>query len=144
MDLEDNGSRARYLIRDRDGRFSGLFDAALADAGIDIILSISAWSPATMSWEARREAQTQYSAGTGFTSIRQVDLPRLDADDEGIPVAGGERHLRIRTAGVAQAYRTVHTGHFDAVVLLVAALAAPPHRRAAIDHDERASLSSAA
>jgi putative transposase len=39
MDLEDAGIRARFLIRDRDGKFSGLFDAIVADAGIKVVLS---------------------------------------------------------------------------------------------------------
>jgi putative transposase len=39
MDLEDASSRARFLIRDRDGKFPGLFDAVLNDAGIEIVLS---------------------------------------------------------------------------------------------------------
>ncbi|WP_328418398.1 integrase core domain-containing protein [Micromonospora sp. NBC_00389] len=39
IDLEDNGSRARFMIRDRDGKFPDLFDAILADAGIDVVLS---------------------------------------------------------------------------------------------------------
>jgi putative transposase len=39
MDLEDAGSRARFLIRDRDGKFPGLFDTILADAGIKVVLS---------------------------------------------------------------------------------------------------------
>lgn len=39
MDLEDAESRARYIIRDRDGRFPELFDVVLCDAGIKIILS---------------------------------------------------------------------------------------------------------
>jgi putative transposase len=39
MDLEDTGCRARYLIRDRDGKFPQLFDVTLADAGIEIVLS---------------------------------------------------------------------------------------------------------
>lgn len=39
MGLEDVGCLARYLIRDRDGRFPTLFDAILADAGIDVIPS---------------------------------------------------------------------------------------------------------
>jgi len=39
MDLEDAGSRARFLIRDRDGKFPALFDALLKDAGIEVVLS---------------------------------------------------------------------------------------------------------
>jgi putative transposase len=39
MDLEDAGCRARYMIRDRDGKFPALFDAILADAGIDIVIT---------------------------------------------------------------------------------------------------------
>src|SRR5260370_2716135 len=39
MDLEDAGSRARFLIRDRDGKFPALFGAILADAGIETVLS---------------------------------------------------------------------------------------------------------
>jgi putative transposase len=39
MDLEDTGCRARFMIRDRDGKFPELFDAVLADAGIDVVLS---------------------------------------------------------------------------------------------------------
>jgi putative transposase len=39
MDLEDAGSRAKYLIRDRDGKFPALFDAVLADLGISVVLS---------------------------------------------------------------------------------------------------------
>ncbi|GAA2264132.1 MULTISPECIES: integrase core domain-containing protein [Kitasatospora] len=39
MDLEDAGCRARYIIRDRDGKFPELFDAVLKDAGIQVVLS---------------------------------------------------------------------------------------------------------
>ena len=39
MDLEDTGCRARFLIRDRDGKFPELFDTVLADSGIDVVLS---------------------------------------------------------------------------------------------------------
>ena len=39
MDLQDAGSRARFLIRDRDAKFPGLVDAILADAGIETVLS---------------------------------------------------------------------------------------------------------
>jgi putative transposase len=39
MDLEDAGSHARYLIRDRDGKCPRPFDTVLADAGITVVLS---------------------------------------------------------------------------------------------------------
>jgi transposase InsO family protein len=39
MDLEDAGSNARFLIRDRDSKFTAAFDAVLADAGIEIVRS---------------------------------------------------------------------------------------------------------
>ena len=39
MDLEDEGRHARFLIRDRDGKYPALFDAVLADAGIQVVLS---------------------------------------------------------------------------------------------------------
>jgi transposase InsO family protein len=39
MDLEDVGCQARFLIRDRDGKFPALFDAVLKDAGIEVVLS---------------------------------------------------------------------------------------------------------
>lgn len=39
MDLEDAGSSIRYLIRDRDGKFCAAFDEALADAGVQVVLT---------------------------------------------------------------------------------------------------------
>ena len=39
MDLEDGGSRAQFLVRDRDGKFPALFDDVLMDSGIEIVLS---------------------------------------------------------------------------------------------------------
>jgi putative transposase len=39
MDLEDAGCRAKYLIRDRDGKYPALFDAVLTDAGITVVRS---------------------------------------------------------------------------------------------------------
>jgi putative transposase len=39
MDLEVAGKRTRFLIRDRDGKFPSLFDAILADAGVEAVLS---------------------------------------------------------------------------------------------------------
>jgi putative transposase len=39
MDVEDTGCRPRFMIRARNGKFPTLFDAVLADAGIDVVLS---------------------------------------------------------------------------------------------------------
>ena len=39
MHLEDADCRARFLIRDRDGKLPDLFGAILADAGIDVVIS---------------------------------------------------------------------------------------------------------
>jgi putative transposase len=39
MDLQDADCRARYLIRDRDGKFPDLFDAVMADAGVQVVLT---------------------------------------------------------------------------------------------------------
>jgi transposase InsO family protein len=39
MDLQDAGCRARFLIRDRDGKYPALFDTILADAGIAVVLT---------------------------------------------------------------------------------------------------------
>ncbi|MER7694508.1 integrase [Streptomyces sp. NPDC097610] len=39
MDLQDADCRARYLVRDRGGKFPELFDTILADAGIEVVLS---------------------------------------------------------------------------------------------------------
>ncbi len=39
MDLQEAGHRARFLIRDRDGKYPALFDSVLADAGIQDVLT---------------------------------------------------------------------------------------------------------
>ena len=39
MDLDDAGCRARFLLRDRDGKFPALMDEVLAEAGITTVLT---------------------------------------------------------------------------------------------------------
>ncbi|MFB4299133.1 hypothetical protein [Actinomadura sp. NTSP31] len=53
MDLEDAGCRARFLIRDRDGKFPDLFDAVLADAGVQAVLTGGCRPAAGSSWTTR-------------------------------------------------------------------------------------------
>jgi len=51
MDLEDTGCQAaRFLIRDRDGKFPARFDALLKDAGIEVVLSGIQMPRITRSW----------------------------------------------------------------------------------------------
>jgi transposase InsO family protein len=37
MDLDEQAHQFRYLIRDRDAKFTAAFDAALAASGIDVV-----------------------------------------------------------------------------------------------------------
>jgi putative transposase len=37
MDLEEQGHRFRYLVRDRDAKFSAAFDTVFAAAGIEVV-----------------------------------------------------------------------------------------------------------
>jgi transposase InsO family protein len=37
MDLDEDGRRWRYLIRDRDAKFTAVFDAVFTAAGIDVV-----------------------------------------------------------------------------------------------------------
>ncbi|MFI7643153.1 hypothetical protein [Nonomuraea sp. NPDC049400] len=39
MDLHDADCRARFLIRDRDGKFPAFMDEVLAEAGIKTVLT---------------------------------------------------------------------------------------------------------
>lgn len=39
MHLEDAGCRARFVIRDRDGKYPALFDTVLEDVGIECVRS---------------------------------------------------------------------------------------------------------
>jgi transposase InsO family protein len=39
VDLEDAKARAKFMIRDRDSKFTAAFDPVLADAGIEVVLS---------------------------------------------------------------------------------------------------------
>jgi len=74
MDLEDTGSKAKFMIRDRDSKFTAAFDTVLHDAGLRVVLPgirmprmnsiMERWGcrpVGTSSWTAR-------SSGTSATS----------------------------------------------------------------------------
>jgi putative transposase len=82
MDLEDTGCRVRFLIRDRDGKFPGLVDAILADAGIAVVLS------------GRPAAKNELDHGTVGTDLP----PRAVGSDLDLePAASAPRLARVRT-----------------------------------------------
>jgi hypothetical protein len=43
MDLHDAGDAMKYLIRDRDSRYTAAFDAVLVDSGIIIARPVSGY-----------------------------------------------------------------------------------------------------
>jgi hypothetical protein len=65
MDLQDAGGRVRFLIRDRDTKYTGAFDAAFTAAGADV-LKIPVRAP-------RANAICELAAG----SIRRELLDRI-------------------------------------------------------------------
>ncbi|MFB4285514.1 helix-turn-helix domain-containing protein [Nonomuraea sp. MTCD27] len=72
MDLEEAGCRARYLIRDRDGKFPALMDEILTEAGIKTVITgirIPRMN-STMEWwvqSCRTNFSTAASSGTNAT-----------------------------------------------------------------------------
>jgi hypothetical protein len=74
MDLEDPVDLFRFFLRDRDGKFSDAFDAVLADAGVQLLLSLP------------RSAKANAVAEHWVSTVRRECTDRLLIMDE--------RHLR--------------------------------------------------
>jgi putative transposase len=73
MDLQGAGSSARYLIRDRDGKYPALFDAILADSGTTVVHSGVQLPRMTATMErwvrtCRSDCSTEPWPGTSGTS----------------------------------------------------------------------------
>ncbi|WP_413100024.1 hypothetical protein [Streptomyces sp. Inha503] len=88
MDLEDVGYQARYMIRDRDGKFPDLFDAVLADAGIEVVFSgvqMPRMNSITERWvqTCRRELLDRtliWNTGTCSTPYGSSSISTTDTD----------------------------------------------------------------
>jgi transposase InsO family protein len=130
MDLQDAGCRARYLIRDRDGKFPELFDAVLTDAGIKVVLTgvrmprmnaiMERWVQTcwrelldrTLIWNQRhllralREFEVFYNSHRphqGMTNARPLrPLPPPITDPDQITHLNIRRHQRL--GGIINAY----------------------------------------
>jgi len=106
MDLEDAGSRARFLIRDRDGKFPGLFGAILADAGIETVLS-GVQMPRMNAVMERWVFEHFYNEHRPHRTLRAAaplrPLPEPIADPERIAQLDVRR--RVRLGGTLHEYR---------------------------------------
>ncbi|GAA3470436.1 integrase core domain-containing protein [Nonomuraea roseola] len=131
MDLQEAGSAARFLIRDRDAKFSTAFDAVLADAGIRVVTTGSRLPRMNAIMErwiqtcrrelldrtlignqrhllhALREFETFYNGHRPHRTLRQAaplrPLPGPGADRAQIAQLDVRRHDRL--GGVPRAYR---------------------------------------
>lgn len=134
MDLEDTGSRARFLIRDRDAQFTASFDAPMADAGLKVITTgiriprmntiMERWIQTcqrvlldgTLIWNlshllhALREFETFYNADRPHRALGQA--APLRPLPHPINEPGNLRHLKIRRRH--RLGRTLHEYHHAA------------------------------
>jgi putative transposase len=90
MNLDDHADGFRFLIRDRDARFTVAFDAVLAAAGIRIIKT------------PVRAPRANAIAGRWISSARRECLDRM--------LIVGERHLRLVLSEYVEHYN-VHRPH---------------------------------
>jgi putative transposase len=114
MDLEDAGCRAKYLIRDRDGKFPELFDAILADAGITVVRSgvrmprmnavMERWVQTcrrelldrTLIWNQHHLLHVLHEFETFYNTHRPSPLARLDPAPLATPVVDLAQQRIIR------------------------------------------------
>jgi len=90
MNLEDHADSFKFLIRDRDAKFTAAFDAVLAAAGVRIIRT------------PERAPRANAIAERWIASARRECLDRM--------LVTGERHLRLVLDEYADHYN-VHRTH---------------------------------
>jgi putative transposase len=133
MDLEEKGSRVRFLIRDRDTKFTAAFDAVLADAGVRIVTTgvriprmnsiMERWIQTcrrelldrTLIWNQRhllhvlREFETFYNGHRPHRTLHQAAPLRSLPDPSTVPdeITCLDIRRRDRLAGILREYRHV-------------------------------------
>jgi transposase InsO family protein len=131
MDLEDAGRRARFLIRDRDSKFTAAFDAVLHDAGLHTVITgirmprmnsimerwiqtcrrelldrILIWNQAHL-LHALREFESFYNGHRPHRALRQAApfRPLPEPITEPAQIRHAEIHRRDRLGGTLHEYR---------------------------------------
>jgi transposase InsO family protein len=131
MDLEDASSKARFLIRDRDSKFTAAFDALLADAGLTVVTTgiqiprmnslMERWIQTcrrelldrTLIWNqshllhALREFESFYNWHRPHRTLKQAAPLRPLPEPINVPaqIRQLEVHRRDRLAGTLHEYR---------------------------------------
>lgn len=131
MDLQETGTTARFLIRDRDAKFTAAFDAVLSDAGLRVVTTgiriprmnaiMERWIQTcrrelldrTLIWNQRhllhvlREFEAFYNGHRPHRALRQAaplrPLPGPGADPAPITPLDIRRHDRL--GGLLREYR---------------------------------------
>lgn len=130
MDLQEVGGMARFLIRDRDAKFTAAFDAVLVDAGIRVVRSgvrvprmnslMERWIQTcrcelldrTLIWnqkhllQALREFETFYNEHRPHRALQQAAPLRAlpDPSTDSAPIAPLDIRRRDRLGGVIREY----------------------------------------
>ncbi|MEY9969025.1 putative transposase [Streptacidiphilus sp. MAP12-16] len=131
MDLDDAGTKARYLIRDRDSKFTAAFDALMTDTGLTVVTTgiriprmnsiMERWIQTcrhelldrTLIWNqahllhALREFETFYNRHRPHRSLGQAAPLRTLPDPIAVPPQTRhlEVHRRDRLGGTLHEYQ---------------------------------------
>jgi hypothetical protein len=99
MDLEDTGSKAKFMIRDRDCKFTAAFDTVLHDAGLRVVLT-GIRMPRMKQWVSHCTSSGRFGVlcccpgGDGSGGVRHSR--RVHALSAGAVWRAGRRSLSLR------------------------------------------------
>ncbi|MEU1628491.1 integrase [Streptomyces sp. NPDC020096] len=107
--LEDAGNKARFLIRDRDSKFTAAFDALMTDTGLNVVttgIRIPRWNQSHL-LHALREFETFYNEHRPHRALKQAAPLRalLEPINEPAQIRRLEVRRRDRLGGTLHEYQ---------------------------------------